>query len=47
MVKTLEDVKRVAEIADRLRELGIPEKTCTAIDRWNKRQEEKLKEFGL
>jgi len=42
VVKTLDDVKRVAEIADRLRELGIPEKTCVAIDKWNKKQEEKL-----
>ena len=42
MVKTLEDVKRVAEIADRLRELGISEETCTAIDKWNKEEEEKL-----
>lgn len=42
MVKTLENVKRVAEIADRLRELGVPEKTCIAIDRWNKREEEKI-----
>ena len=42
MVKTLEDIRRVAEIADRLRELSVPEKTCTAIDRWNKRREEKL-----
>lgn len=42
MVETLEDVKRVAEIADRLRELGIPKKTCGAIDKWNKRREEKI-----
>lgn len=42
MIKTLEDIRRVAEIADRLRELGVPEKTCIAIDRWNKVQEEKL-----
>jgi len=42
MVKTLEDVKRVAGIADQLREFGIPEKICIAIDRWNKKQEEKL-----
>ena len=42
MVITLEDVRRVAEIADRLRELGIPEETCTAIDKWNKGREEKL-----
>ena len=42
MVQTLEDVRRVAEIVDRLRELGVPEKTCIAIDRWNKRREEKL-----
>ncbi|KKL83834.1 hypothetical protein LCGC14_1970820 [marine sediment metagenome] len=42
MVKTLEDVERVAEIVDRLRKLGIPEKTCIAIDGWNKKQEGKL-----
>jgi len=42
MVKTLVDVKRVAEIADRLREMGVPEKTCIAIDRWNKKQEERI-----
>lgn len=42
MIKTLGDIRRIAEIADRLRELGVPEKTCIAIDRWNKRQEEKL-----
>ena len=42
MVKTLEDVRRIAEVADRLRELGVPEKTCIAIDKWNKGQEEKL-----
>jgi len=42
MVKTLEDVRRIAEITDRLRELGVPQKTCIAIDGWNKKQEEKL-----
>lgn len=42
MEKTLQDVRRVAEISDQLRELGIPEKTCSSIDRWNKKQEEKL-----
>lgn len=41
-MKTIEDVKRVAEIADRLRELGVPENTCKHIDAWNKRQEEEI-----
>ena len=42
MAQTLEDVKQVAEFVDRLRDLGVPEKTCIAIHRWNKRREEKL-----
>ena len=44
-MKTLEDVRRVAEIADRLRELGVPESTCNRIHIWNKKQEEKITRY--
>jgi len=41
-MKTLEDIKKVAEIADRLLELGVPENICNQIHEWNKNQEEKI-----
>ena len=41
-MKSLEDVKRVAEIADKLLELGIPKNVCNRIHIWNKKQEEEI-----
>ena len=38
----VEDIKRVAVIADKLRKLGVPEKVCRRIDIWNKKREEEL-----
>ncbi len=35
-----EDIKTVAEIVGRLRELGVPEILCDNIDFWNKKEEE-------
>ena len=34
MIKTLDDVDKVKEIADRLQELGIPVTTCRSIRDW-------------
>jgi hypothetical protein len=44
MVKTLDDVKRVHEIADHLRELGIPEKTVDRIHQWANGEKKRLRD---
>ena len=41
-MKTLKDVRKVAEIADRLLELGVPKNICDRIHKWNRKQEERI-----
>ena len=48
MAKTLGDIKRIYEIASRLKELGIPQKIISGIYRWAQREEMRiLKETGI
>jgi hypothetical protein len=44
MVKTLEDVKQVHEIANRLRELGVPEKIVERIHQWANEEKKRLRD---
>jgi len=43
MAKTLEDVKRVREIANRLDELGIPQKITNKIRRWANEEAKRIR----
>jgi hypothetical protein len=43
MVKTLEDVKQVHEIANRLTELGIPRKATDRIHQWANKEQKRLR----
>jgi len=40
--KTADDIKRLREILDRLRELGIPEKTLISLNKWIDEEEAKI-----
>jgi len=42
MAKTLGDIKRIREIASRLKELGIPQKTIGRIRRWATKEEKRI-----
>jgi hypothetical protein len=44
MVKTKEDVERVHEIAARLAELGLPQKTVDAIHKWANDEAKRLRD---
>jgi len=44
MVKTLEDVEQVHAIANRLKELGIPQKTVDKIHQWANEEQKRLRD---
>lgn len=44
MVKTIEDIKRVHEIASHLQELGVPQKTVDGIHRWANNEAKRLRD---
>ena len=43
-IKTVADIKRMREIAARLKVLGIPEKTTIKINKWIDKEESKMKQ---
>jgi len=50
MVKTAEDVERIHEIANELKELGLPQKTIDSIHRWANEEKKRLRNearYGL
>jgi len=44
MVKTIEDVKQVREIASHLEQLGVPQKTIDRIRQWVKGEAKRLRD---
>ena len=44
MVQTAEDVERVHKIADRLKELGVPQKIVDRIHRWANEEKKRLRD---